>query len=230
MKDMIVWLIHTPAGTLALVTAVVAMLAQKGSSLHRKAGACFTWSMMIMLISGIAAAYLKDSIDDMMLGALVTYTVFTAWLTAHHKQKQTNYLELIALVWILGLAAIAFLISTGWLPVQAPAAYLFWAGFAILCALGDFRNLVHSGLAGKQRIIRHVWRVGFSLLWAALAFIDKIVKILGANMKNMQDEKLLVIVAVPTVLILGTVLYWIAKVMFFSCKTYANYDSPLVPK
>ncbi|UCH40262.1 MAG: hypothetical protein JSU67_00720, partial [Gammaproteobacteria bacterium] len=73
MKDIIVWAIHAPAGTLALVTAVVAMFAKKGSALHRKAGSCFTASMIVMLVSGIVTAYLKDSIDDMMLGAIVLY-------------------------------------------------------------------------------------------------------------------------------------------------------------
>jgi len=87
MKDIIVWAIHAPAGTLVLVTAVFAMFAKKGSVLHRKAGSCFTLSMIVMLVSGVAAAYLKSSIDDMMLGAIVIYTVFTAWLAVYHKKN-----------------------------------------------------------------------------------------------------------------------------------------------
>ena len=65
MKDIIVWAIHAPAGTVVLVTAVLAMFVKKGSAHHKKAGSWFTVSMMVMLASGIAAAYLKNSIDDM---------------------------------------------------------------------------------------------------------------------------------------------------------------------
>jgi hypothetical protein len=107
-----------------------------------------------------------------------------------------------------------------------PLAYLIWGGFAILCALGDIRNLYQSGLSGTQRIIRHVWRIGFSLVWAALAFTDKIVKMLGANLKSMQEEQLLLIVAVPTILILITILYWIAKILFFSRSRFVGYGEP----
>ncbi len=226
MKDIIVWAIHAPAGTVVLVTAVFAMFVKKGSARHRKAGSWFTVSMMVMLVSGIAAAYLKNSLDDMMLGALVMYTVFTAWLAAHHKQNEPGLMEVIALIWVTGFAITAFSISMGWREVEAPFAYLMWGGLAILFALGDIRNLYHSGLSGIQRIIRHVWRIGFSLVWAALAFTDKIVKMMGANLKSMQEEQLLLIVAIPTMLILITILYWIIKILFFSRKKFACYGDP----
>jgi len=226
MKDIIVWAIHTPAGTIVLVTAVLAMFAKKGSALHRKAGSCFTVSMMVMLVSGIAAAHLKNSIGDMMLGAIVMYTVFTAWLTVHHKKNETGLLEVTALIWVVGFAITAFAISMGWREEVAPFAYLIWGGLAILFALGDIRNLYHLGLSGTQRIIRHVSRIGFSLVWATLAFTDKIVKMMGANVKSMQGEQLLLIVGIPTMLILITILYWITKILFFSNERFARYGEP----
>jgi hypothetical protein len=226
MKDIIVWAIHAPAGTTVLVTAVFAMFAKKGSALHRKAGFCFTISMMVMLISGVAAAYLKNSIGDMMLGALVMYTVFTAWLTVHNKKNETGLLEVTALIWVVGFAITAFAISMGWREEEAPFTYLIWGGLAIFFALGDIRNLYHSGLSGTQRIIRHVLRIGFSLVWAALAFTDKIVKMMGANLKSMQEEQLLLIVAIPAMLILITTLYWITQILFFSREKFARYGEP----
>jgi hypothetical protein len=226
MKDIIVWAIHTPAGTVVLVTAVVAMFVKKGSARHKKAGSWFTVSMMVMLVSGIAAAYLKNSIDDMMLGVIVMYTVFTAWLTVHHKKNEPGLMEIAALIWVIGFAVTAFSISMGWREVQAPIAYVMWGGLAILFALGDIRNLYHSGLSGTQRIIRHVWRIGFSLVWAALAFTDKIVKMMGANIKSMQGEQLLLIMGIPTMLILITTLYWVTRILFFSDKKLTFSGDP----
>jgi hypothetical protein len=226
MKDIVVWAIHAPAGSLVLVTAVVAMSAEKGSALHKKAGSFFTVFIMVMLVSGIAAAYLKESIDDMMLGAIVMYTVITAWLAVRHRKNETGLPEIIALIWVVCFAITAFSISLGWREVQAPFAYLIWGGLALLCALGDIRNLYQSGLSGPQRIIRHVWRIGFSLVWAALAFTDKMVKMLGANLESMQDEQLLIIVAIPTILILTTILYWIVQILFFSRERFTYYDQP----
>ena len=113
MKDIIVWTIHAPAGTLVFAIAAYAMFVKKGTAAHRKAGSYFTISMMVMLVSGIAAAYLKNSIGDMMLGAIVMYTVFTAWLAAHHKKNEAGLLEATALIWIVGLAITAFSLSMG---------------------------------------------------------------------------------------------------------------------
>lgn len=223
MKDLIVWIIHTPAGTIGLVAAAVALFAKKGGAFHRKAGTCFTISMLIMLISGFVAAVLKESTDDMFLSAVVMYTVFTAWLTAHHKKDEIGLLEQGALVWILAVAIAALFMSASWRGVGTPNAYPFWAGFAVFCAIGDVYNLYRSGLSGSQRVIRHVWRIGFSLIWAALALTDKIVKILGSNMKELPQEQLTYIIALPTLLILITIVYWIMNIVFFSRKKFASY-------
>jgi len=226
MKDIIVWAIHTPSGSLALMSAITAMFAKKGSMLHGKSGTWFSISMMVMLVSGIAAAYLKDSVGDVMLGAIVMYTVFTAWLTVHHKNSETSILEVIALIWIIGFGLAALSISMGWREVDVPLAYLGWLGLATLCIFGDIRNLYHSGLVGTQRIIRHVWRIGFSLLWAALAFTDKIVKMMGTDLNDMRDDQIyliIAIVAIPTIVILTTILYWIANILFFSREKFTRF-------
>jgi len=114
-------------------------------------------------VSGVVAAYQKASVGDMMLGAVVMYTVLTAWLAARHRKNETNTLEILALIWIISLAILSFAIYMGWRQVDMPSAYLIWGGFAILCILGDVRNLRLSGLSDTQRIIRHIWRIGFSL-------------------------------------------------------------------
>ncbi|QMU60801.1 MAG: hypothetical protein GKR92_03475 [Gammaproteobacteria bacterium] len=223
MKELVVWVIHTPAGAIGLVAAVVALFVMKGGNIHRKAGNWFTVSMSIMLISGFTAAYLKESTDDMFLSAVVLYTVFTAWLTVKHRKNETGFMEYAALVWIVVFAIAAFFVSAGWRGVNVPSVYLYWGGFAIFCSIGDARNLYQSGLSGIQRIIRHVWRIGFSLIWALLAFTDKIVKMQGSNVKEMPIEQVFYIVGIPTMLVLIVILYWIVNILFFSRKKFANY-------
>ena len=113
MKEIIVvWLIHTPAGAIGLIAAAAALFTKKGTALHRKAGTYFTISMLVMLISGFVAALLKESTGDMFLSAVVMYTVFTAWLTAHHKKNETGFLEHVALVWIIAVAIAAFFMNS----------------------------------------------------------------------------------------------------------------------
>ncbi len=223
MKETIVWLIHTPAGTVGLVAAVVALFAIKGASLHRKAGRYFTVSMLIMLIAGFIAATIKDSPGDMLLSAVVMYTVFTAWLTAQRKHGETGLLEKAAIIWIVVVGIAALVLSADPGEAGTPDIYLFWAGFAVFCAIGDLRNLQRAGLTSIQRVIRHVWRIGFSLVWTALALTDKIVKTLGENVKEMPVDQLFYIVGIPTMLMLTVTMYWIINILYFSRKRYSRY-------
>ena len=223
MKEIVVWLIHTPAGTIGLVAAMVALFTNKGAAVHRKAGTCFTVSMLIMLFSGFVAALIKESPGDMFLSAVVMYTVFTAWLTTYHKKSETGFLEQVALVWILAVAIAGFFMSSGWREAGAPSPYLVWASFAVVCAIGDVRNIHRAGLSGIQRVLRHVWRIGFSLIWAALALTDKIIKIQGSNVRELPEGQLIYIVAIPTMLILIITMYWIINILFFSRAKFAGY-------
>jgi uncharacterized membrane protein len=120
MKDLIVWVIHTPAGTVAIIAALVALFSKKGTNLHRTAGKVFTISMIIMLISGSIAAALKESLDEVFLGGVVIYSVFTAWLTVYHKKGETNLLEYIALIWIVFIAIAAYFANPSWGEMRNP--------------------------------------------------------------------------------------------------------------
>jgi len=227
MKETIVWLIHTPAGTVGLVSAVVALFAIKGSALHRKAGVCFTVSMLIMLIAGFVAAVIKESPGDILLSAVVMYTVFTAWLTVQRKIGETGFLERAAITWIIGVAIAAFILSTDRNEAGTPGLYAFWTAFAVFCAIGDLRNLRRTGLTSIQRIIRHVWRIGFSLVWTALALTDKIVKAQGYNVNEMPVDKLFYIVGIPTMLTLTITMYWIMNILYFSRKKFSRYGGQM---
>ena len=214
MKDLITWALHTPAGSIAIISAIIAMSSPKGSFKHRKAGRYFSVSMLIMLISGIAAAILKNSLDEIFLGAVVLYSVFTAWLTVYHKKGETNILEYLALTWIVFVAIAAYFAEPSWGTMRNQSTYSLWIGLAICFAIGDIRNLYQGGLSGVQRIIRHVFRIGFSLIWAALAFVDKIIKILG-----MAIEEMPYIAIIPSAFILLIMLYWVIVILSSSRKT-----------
>ncbi|MGD8323994.1 MAG: hypothetical protein PVF50_06475 [Gammaproteobacteria bacterium] len=96
MKELIVWLIHFPTGTLAILAAIAALYYPKGSSKHRKAGRVFTAAMSIMLIGGGIAGALVGSVENVFLAALVFYAVFTAWLAARPRQPGIGVLEYLA--------------------------------------------------------------------------------------------------------------------------------------
>ena len=211
MKDLVVWLIHTPAGTIAYLSAIAAFIYPKGSRAHRLVGRYFIFSMLIMTISGSLAGYLKGTYNDVFLGLTVFYTVFTAWLASFHKDGKTNLLEYIALVWIITLGLVAYIYTSS---ESDTGVYSIWVSFAVIFAIGDIRNIYQRGLSGAHRIGRHLWRICFSLMWATLAFVDKIVKMAGSKVEEMSYA-----VIIPIVLILILMLYWLYRI-FFRCDSY----------
>jgi len=217
MKDLVVWLIHTPAGTVALLSAAAAFFYPKGSPIHCRAGKYFIISMLIMLVSGGLSGYLKESPDDIFLSFIVFYSAFTGWLTVYHRKGHTGLYEYAALAWVIMLGLVAFNIDPTWDKIRDPSVYPFWVGVAIFFAIGDIRNLYQNGLSGSQRIARHLWRICFSLIWAAMAFGDKIIKMLDSTI-----EKMPYVIAVPALLVLSLMLYWLYKV-FFSRKLLTEW-------
>ena len=202
MKE-VVWLIHFPTGTVAILAAFAAFYYPKGSTKHKKAGQVFTIAMLIMLISGGIAGALKGSVEDIFLAALVSYTVFTAWLTVRHHQPAIGILEYLALGYIVifGLAALS--INPEWDKLREPGVFTFDAIMALIFALGDLRNIQLKGMKRAYQLARHIWRISFSLVWAALAFSDKIIKMLDSTIDQMPY-----VVAVPALLVLCIMFYW----------------------
>lgn len=207
MKELVVWLIHFPTGTAAILAAIAALYYPKGSSKHKKAGQVFTVAMLIMLISGGVAGVLKGSAEDVFLAALVSYTVFTAWLTVRHRQPVIGIPEYLALGYtvIFGLAALS--IDPEWEMVREPGVYTFDAIMALIFAVGDIRNILLKGMSRTQRLARHIWRISFSLVWAALAFSDKIIKMLDSTIDQMPY-----VVAIPAILVLCIMFYWLFRI------------------
>ena len=207
MKELIVWLIHFPTGTVAILAAFAAFYYPKGSSKHKKAGQVFMIAMLIMLISGGIAGAVKGSSDDVFLAALVLYTVFTAWLAVRYRSPVIGKLEYIALAYIVifGLAALS--INPEWDKVREPGVYTFNAIMALIFAVGDVRNILLKGMKRTHRLARHIWRISFSLVWAALAFSDKIIKMLDSTIDQMPH-----VVVIPATLVLCIMFYWLYRI------------------
>jgi hypothetical protein len=207
LKELVVWSIHFPTGVVAILAAIAAFYYPKGSSKHKKVGQVFTVTMFIMLISGGIAGALKGSPEDVFLAALVFYTVFTAWLTVRHRQPVIGILEYLALAYIVifGLAALS--IDPEWDKVREPGVYTFDATMALIFAIGDIRNILLNGMSKAHRLARHIWRITFSIVWAALAFSDKIVKMLDSTIDQMPY-----MVAIPVFLVMCIMFYWLFRI------------------
>jgi uncharacterized membrane protein len=214
---------HVGAGVIGLVSGVTALIARKGSSLHRKAGTVFVVSMSVM---AVFACYLAVVIPDQLVSVFISvfalYLILTAWITVRRMGAAIGLAERIALFVGICLsvpfAILSFQLATGLpplfksaVPFKGPvliAIYGFTSVLA-LAATGDAKLVFAGDMSYVSRISRHLWRMCLGL---TLAF--------GSGFTNGLARLLPGPYHVPPVFFfpqfipLGLLIYWLIRVRF----------------
>ncbi|MDQ0465018.1 hypothetical protein QO010_002802 [Caulobacter ginsengisoli] len=216
--------VHIAAGTLSVLSGAGALTFRKGGAAHRMAGSVFAGAMTVMAVT--AAALGKD-VGNVVAGGLTIYMIGTGWMAVRRKENRSGLFEiaafLAAALFALASAAGAVARLTGARESENP--FIVVASLIISAALagaaaGDLSVVLRRGLAGPQRIARHLWRMCFGLVIAVGSFAAQ-----GA-------DALPPVVPGPALLLgsLGLVLivmaYWLVRVLF----TNWRRPSPPTPR
>jgi len=168
--------LHIIAGTLGMLSGFVAVFLRKGSRRHGLVGNIFVVAMLTLSSTGVYLALMKSQPGNILGGTLTFYLVATAWATAHRRSETAvpGILDWGAFLVVATVAAVevtcgieAALSPTGLKYDYPPGPYFMMGTVAVLAAIGDIRMLVRRGIAGTQRIARHLWRMCFALFIAA---------------------------------------------------------------
>jgi hypothetical protein len=215
-------IVHICAGLVGLLSGSAAMVVRKGSGLHKRAGDVFVIAMLSMGASGAYLAFMKSQTTNIFAGTLTCYLVSTSWLTARRRERQTGILDWVAL--LVALAVGIALVNYGFeaahtrtgLKDGVPAPmYFVMASVALFCATGDVRVLIRGGVSGTQRLVRHLWRMGFALFIAAGSFF------LGSTSKTGLRAQLFTaairrthLPEVPVIAVILLTIFWVGRVQF----------------
>jgi uncharacterized membrane protein len=164
--------VHITAGVLALVFGYVALYATKGATLHRKSGLLFVGAMAVLSVSGALIAFSKSSSISVVAGLLTFYFVTTALLTVRPRVQESQWINVVAMLFALTIALLAFKtgfeISKSGRPETIPM--FIFGGVGLLAAVGDARMMRAGSIQGPRRIARHLWRMCFAMWVAAASF------------------------------------------------------------
>ncbi|MGQ0558854.1 MAG: hypothetical protein ACT4OE_04610 [Sphingosinicella sp.] len=205
---------HIACGTVALLSGAVAILMRKGSGNHARWGTIFFVSMLGMAGSGAVIAALKPERGTMLIGLFTCYLVLTSWVAARKRKPAGRAFEWAGFLVALAIAATFVLFAAmaaqnpnGRLDSLPAAVHYPFAFLASLAALLDLNHLVRGEPTQKQRIARHLWRMGVAFLIAAMSFF------LGQQ-KVMPEWIVGPWLNLPQLLIFATMLYWIFRMRF----------------
>lgn len=203
---------HVGSGVLAIAAGFMALFARKGARIHRGAGNLFA---ALMTFTGLSAAYLgyvtKD-INDVVGGIMTAYLVATAWTAAKREDGEAGAFERAAFCFAtLGaIAAFAAAIETqrrGTSEIGSGPAFIF-AGVVAWAAILDLRVVLQGGLSGRQRIARHLWRMGLAMFIATGSFFLGQMEVFPVALQRIE------IVSAPVIVVIALTIIWFARVRF----------------
>jgi hypothetical protein len=210
-------IVHILAGGLGLLAGFVALYATKGAPLHRRSGMVFVCAMLAMCGFGVVLAAAKGGPwgpVNLRAALLTAYLVVTALTTVRPPASGSRWLDtggmLLALA--IGLISLTYgfeAIAAGGRRNGVPAFPFFLFGVVgLLASAGDLRMMRSSGLRGTARLARHLWRMSFALLIAAMSFFFGQAKVIP------KPIRILPLLALPVLAVLVTLLYWLWRVSF----------------
>ena len=205
--------LHFIAGGITLVAGFTALFATKGSQLHRFFGRVFVCFMLALTASGLLLSVQRDILFTVFLGLLTLYCFLTGWASVSrwYVAKWVCRLSpIMALTLCLGsvLGGIkAANSATGTLNDLPAGAFYFIAAVSFLCAVLDLSYWRQPTLSRKQKLIRHVWRMGFALFLSASIFF------FGNNHVIPEALRTPLILSIPVLLVVAVTsiyIFWLA--------------------
>jgi uncharacterized membrane protein len=208
--------LHVLGGTIGILSGYAAVLVAKGERLHRLFGKVFVAGMTVLATAAIYIAIRLQSVSPRELGnigagILVLYLMATSWMAVKHAPGTTGTFEkaafavavcLCATYVVWGMRALAPHGFDGY-PAQL---YFTFAGLIAMFAAFDLRMILKGGVAGGQRIARHLGRMSTAWFIASGSFFLGQQKVMPMWMHG--SNVLLVLALAP----LGFMLFWMVRV------------------
>ncbi|MES2102428.1 MAG: hypothetical protein V4634_00300 [Pseudomonadota bacterium] len=215
----LVLFLHIGAGSIGLLSGAAALIFRKGSRLHRMAGQLFVGSMLTMsaIGAGVAPFLPVPERATVVAGVVTFYLVLTAWTAVRRKAGTVGPFDIGALFVSLGITAASLTLiwmasysPTGTLDGQPRQAFYLFVIIGAIAAVGDVRLILRRGIAGGERIARHLWRMCAALFIAAGSLFLGQQQVFPASLRGSPW------LFVPEMAVLALLLFWLCRVFYNS--------------
>lgn len=197
--------IHILAGSVALVSAALALSSEKGKKFHILIGKAYFWSMAIIFLTALPLSTITSNVFLFLITIFSFYLAFSGMRFAKNRKGFPTRIDLIAVnfmllsgvgMWIL---AIIFFIDN-----NSQYITLIVFGFlALFLGYGDFQTFKNQTAIGKERIAKHLT----NMMGGTIAVVTAVLVV------NPPANPEWVWWILPTFLITPVIFWWNKKVL-----------------
>lgn len=201
--SLILLIIHIAAGSIALLTAALALAAPKGQRWHILAGRIYAVAMTVIFLTAVPLAILGASIFLLLIAVFSFYLVFAGWRFARNRRRRAHPVDWAA-VSILGATGLAM---WGYAVVIALSGSSQWVTLLIFGAIAVALGLADARFHRRQpggalRVARHLT----NMLAATIATVTAVTVV------NVDLEPVWLPWILPTVIITPLIVWWNIRV------------------
>lgn len=143
---------HAITGGIALLVGLVSLTVKKGSTLHKRAGIVFVYSMLLSAVSAIVVSTLPDHKSSFLLaiGLFSTYLIISGWRSLQFKKRGAKMWD-----WITSLSMA--LVGIGMIVVPIVETNDIDIILAVFGAIGLLLASRDITMYGKYKKLRKSW-------------------------------------------------------------------------
>ena len=199
MLHLILLTIHIAAGSVALLTAAVALFAPKGRRWHILSGRIYAVGMTLVFLTAVPLAVLGASIFLFLIALFSFYLVFAGWRFARNWSRQAHLVDWLAVA-ILGVTGLAMWGYAAIIGLQGDSQWITLTVFgAIAIALSVADGLFHRKQpGGPRRVQRHLT----NMLAATISTVTAVLVV------NVDAEPQWIFWILPTIVITPLIVWW----------------------
>ncbi|MCW5907547.1 MAG: DUF2306 domain-containing protein [Chitinophagales bacterium] len=159
--------IHIVTGTSALLTGAVALLAQKGNKIHRKAGLIFFYSMLGVALSAFTISVVKNIPFLLAISVFSFYLNYSGYRALKNKAGTFTWYDWA--VTVLSILTATYMIYTRTIVLLVFGILLCIVVFRN--SLAQFQNEEKRKQARKKRLIAHLGNMTGTYIATVTAFL-----------------------------------------------------------
>ena len=197
--------IHIAAGSVALLTAFVALVASKGGVIHVRAGRVYAIGMTLIFLTAVPLAILGADVFLLLIAFFSFYLVFAGWRFARNRSRRPQPVDWAAVA-ILGLTGLAMWAYAVALAVDGSGQWvtmLVFGGIAVALSVAD--GLFFQRGRSRERRPAPYLRIQRHLTNMMAGTIATVTAVMVVNV-SMNPAWLLWIL--PTIVITPLIVWW----------------------